>query len=306
MILAAGLSPAWQQTLVFEKLNSGEVNRASKSFWRASGKVLNVGVALERLQVPTRILSTGGGWALGGMETDLNSVGVEHRWVVTERGTRVCTTVIDLHSGQITELVENSGEITEAELELFRDAFLEEAVAAKLVVVSGSLPARTPSTYYRKLLQDLDRPMILDFRGEELLQTLPLRPFLVKPNRFELGQTLGRDLSQLPDLREGLRQLTALGAIWGVISDGPNSTWICHGEQVWRVEPPGITAVNPIGSGDCLAAGIAAATYRGAEPVEAVRFGIAAAVENATQLLACQIDPPSVERWVDQITLQLV
>ncbi len=49
MILAAGLSPAWQQIVVLDALSVGEVNRAREVHWCASGKVLNVGLALHCL-----------------------------------------------------------------------------------------------------------------------------------------------------------------------------------------------------------------------------------------------------------------
>jgi hypothetical protein len=49
VILAAGLSPAWQQIVVLESLSVSEVNRARAVHWCASGKVLNVGLALHRL-----------------------------------------------------------------------------------------------------------------------------------------------------------------------------------------------------------------------------------------------------------------
>ena len=49
MIVAAGLTPAWQQILQFDALRLGEVNRASQAHWCSSGKVFNVGIALAHL-----------------------------------------------------------------------------------------------------------------------------------------------------------------------------------------------------------------------------------------------------------------
>ena len=61
MILAAGLSPAWQQIVLLEALHLGEVNRASEVHWCASGKVLNVGLALHHLGAKSLTLSPLGG-----------------------------------------------------------------------------------------------------------------------------------------------------------------------------------------------------------------------------------------------------
>ena len=41
---------------------------------------------------------------------------------------------------------------------------------------------------------------LLDARGPELQATLPLKPWVVKPNRSELAKTAGRELSTDDDL----------------------------------------------------------------------------------------------------------
>jgi tagatose 6-phosphate kinase len=47
VIVAAGLTPAWQYVLVFGELRMGEVNRARESRWFASGKAVNVALAVR-------------------------------------------------------------------------------------------------------------------------------------------------------------------------------------------------------------------------------------------------------------------
>ena len=56
--------------------------------------------------------------------------------------------------------------------------------------------------------------------------------------------------------------------------------------------------VNPIGCGDCLAAGFVWGMARGDSLLDAVRLGIAAASENVTQLLPARLSPPNVEKWL--------
>ena len=61
MILAAGLSPAWQHILVFDNLHVGEVNRASEVYWCPAGKVTNVAIAAHHLESPCKVLTCVGG-----------------------------------------------------------------------------------------------------------------------------------------------------------------------------------------------------------------------------------------------------
>ncbi len=48
-ILSAGLTPAWQQIMIFSGFHYGEVNRACEVHWLAQGKVLNAGIAAHHL-----------------------------------------------------------------------------------------------------------------------------------------------------------------------------------------------------------------------------------------------------------------
>ena len=301
MILAAGLTPAWQQILVFDHLVPGDVNRAREAHWCPSGKVLNVGVALRHLGAKSMTLSAGGGWSWSAMHAELDALNVPHRWIPISHASRVCTTVIDSSGHVTTELVENSAAFTADELAAFQHAYLEEAEAAEIVVLSGSLPSGTPRTYYRDLIVRTASRVILDIRGLELLEALATQPFLVKPNRAELAHTLKRELKDDSDLQAAMHDLNTRGARWVVISDGPRAVWVSSAGQIWKIEPPLISVVNPIGSGDSLAAGLAVALDSGADVLDAVRYGIAAAADNATQLLPCRLDPQRIELLRTQI-----
>ena len=286
MILSAGLTPAWQQILVFDRVRWGEVNRAREVAWCSSGKVLNVGVAVHHLGGPNLSLAPLGGVPLGEIDREFAALGVPRRWVETAVATRVCTTVLDRAAGRITELVENGRPLNDGELRAFRAAYAEEAARAEVVVLTGSLPAGAPASLYRDLAACTPCPLVLDFRGEGLLSVLDLKPYVVKPNREELGQTFGRSLDDDAGLLAAMRELNRLGAQWVVVTQGSRPVWISSTAEVYRLAPPPIDdVVNPIGCGDCLAAGIAWATRHGDTVVDAVRLGIGAAADNIGQLL---------------------
>jgi tagatose 6-phosphate kinase len=72
---------------------------------------------------------------------------------------------------------------------------------------------------------------------------------------------------------------------------------VTSAREVYRLQPPPIReVVNPIASGDALAATIAWATRAGRPLPEAVRLGLAAAAQNVRQLLPCRLDPDQLER----------
>ena len=302
MIVAAGLSPAWQQILRFERLRQGEVNRALEAIWCGSGKVLNVGLALKHLGAEPMVIAPLGGPAYEPIEVEFAGLGVPRRWIRTRRATRVCTTLLDEASHTTTELVEPATMLEDDELTALRAEFVRAAKAAEAIVFSGSLPTGTPSTLVRDLLGQTSAPVVLDIRGPELLAALEVRPFVVKPNRAELAVTLGRPLDDDEALRDAMRELNDRGARWVVVSDGPRPVWMSGEATVQRFDLPRVEkVVNPIGCGDCMAGGIATAIAEGATMSDAAKLGIAAAIDNLATLQPARLDYQRVVQSATQL-----
>lgn len=298
MVVAAGLSPAWQAIMRFAALRPGEVNRATDVWRGASGKVVNVAVALHSLSCPHRAVTVLGGAAGRMVADDCARAGVTLSAVPTATETRTCTTLLDVARRQTTELVENAGALGSDELAAFVAAHGAAVTDAGAVVLSGSLPAGAPATVYRDLLAATRCPAVVDARGAELLEALPLRPLVVKPNREELARTVGRELAGEPATWEAIAALVDRGARWVVVTDSARPVLVAGPDGGrWRIAPPALDRIeNPIGSGDCLAAGCAAALVAGREPLSAVVHGIACAAANCGTLLAGRLDPAEVAR----------
>lgn len=306
MILAAGLTPAWQQILSFDHFVPGEVNRATHAAWCASGKVLNVGIALSHLGANVQTLSVIGGRTGDAIRAEFAEKKVPTRWIESQTPTRTCTTILDAKSHQTTELVENSAPIAVEDLLRFREAFREEAERAEWVVLSGSLPVGLPETFYWELMQDVSGKVILDARGAELSAALEQKPFLVKPNRSELAKTIGRELLNETDTRIAMRELHRQGAEWVVVTHGPDAVLASHEAEVYRLTPPKAQVVNPIACGDSFAAGLAWGFSEGLGPTECLRLGVAAAMDNLTQLLPARLDPARVRKIAATVRLEVL
>lgn len=307
MILSAGLTPAWQQILEFDSFRPGEVNRARQAVWCASGKVFNAGIAAHHLGGPCLTLATVGGPPRAQIEREFDALGLSYRWVVTESATRVCTTILDRQGGSVTELVENGRPLSADELDAFCQAYAEEAARAKVAVIIGSIPAGTPASFYRRLVEKTPCAAVLDFRGEGLMSVLDLEPLVVKPNREELARTVSQEgvLASDDELVKAMRTLNDRGVRWVVITQGGGPVWITSAREVYRLHPPPIDQiVNPIACGDAMAATIAWATREGLAMVEAVRLGIAAASENLRTLLPCRLDREKIRRLAEQVGVE--
>ncbi|MCA9043180.1 MAG: bifunctional hydroxymethylpyrimidine kinase/phosphomethylpyrimidine kinase [Planctomycetaceae bacterium] len=298
MILVAGLSPAWQQIIQFSRLNLGEVNRADSVHWCASGKVLNVGIALRHLipksesELLPHVLSAGGGWSGQSIQQELSQHSLSFDWIDDPTPTRVCTTVLDAEQNLTTELVENSAALAASTIQQFVERFQRLAAQAEFVVLAGSLPAGLPDSFYAELLQHVSVPVLLDFRGPALHQCLPHRPFVVKPNREELASTVGYAIENDDALTRAMQEVADAGAQHVVVSDGPQRLFaLSPGGMQSFVPPQAAKVVNPIGCGDCLAAGIALGLTLSKSIEESIQIGLQAAKDNVEQLLPARCHP---------------
>lgn len=294
MILNAGLSPAWQQILAFDRFETGEVNRAKESHWCASGKVLNVGRALKCLGIDSMTISTAGGSIGRQMREEFQRDGIPAEWIETDAETRVCTTILDRASSTTTELVAETPAIAAGALSAFRDAFPRHAANAEMIVLSGSFPAGVSDDLCRELLAAAKLPAVLDIRGPQLLNALETGPLLAKPNREELAATLGVPSIADDDLPDAMRTLNARGAEWVVVTHGAGDVWMTSSSETHRLPTPRCEVVNPIGCGDCFTAGVVYGFQQRLPAVDAVRFGIAAATCNVRTLLPARLELPDV------------
>ncbi|MBK8480929.1 MAG: hexose kinase [Proteobacteria bacterium] len=304
MILTVGLTPAWQRVMRFSTLQLGEVNRTAEVVTCAAGKSVNAARALGQLAAPHHALSYAGGATGVAFQHDLTARRIAHTLVPTTAATRTCTTVLDGVTGSVTELVEEAAPVSGQELEAFCSAYRALVPQASVVVFSGSLPRGCSPELYRELLLEVgSRPTVVDAHGPALLAALAQRPSFVKPNRQELGRTLGRDLAEDTALRRAMHELNQRGARWVVVSDGPRPVWISGKSGSYRCAIPPVPLLNTIGCGDSLAAGLALGLHRGLRSLEAVRLGVAAAVANASTLLPAELDATRVDALVDTLRL---
>ena len=304
MIFAAGLSPAWQQIMQFDSFQLGEVNRAQSVNWCASGKVLNVTMAASQLGAKTSLLSTAGGPAGDAIRNQFEKLEIHADWLEVTQPTRVCTTILDA-TGATTELVENTGPVDESILEDFLDRFRIHSQVADVTVLTGSIPGNATDDYYVRLIHNIPGKFILDFRGPGLLHCLPFSPFLIKPNREELAMTLGGEITSEDEVLSAMKHMNSQGAEWVVVSDGPHSLMATNrDDEAFRFTPPKVDVVNPIGCGDCLAAGIACSIGEGEGVVDAIRFGMGVAAQNAMDVLPARVDQHVSRELADQVIVE--
>ncbi len=284
MILVVGLSPAWQRTLVFDEFIPGKVNRAKHVSETASGKGVNVARVASILGAEVRLLTIAGGTRGQLLKARLRRQGLSARVVPVKSETRICQTL--LTPDATTELVEEAGPLSVAEVKNVARAFAAEVVKAELVVLTGTVPSGCGDIFYARLVDEARRHgvrVLIDAQKAQLLKALPRQPFLVKINRDELAAATHVNCDRPLGVLRASGKLSRSGPPWVVISDGVRNVFVSegHGTRALILKPPHVKTRNSIGSGDAMMAGLAVGLLEGKSMIESVQLGIACGAANA-------------------------
>jgi tagatose 6-phosphate kinase len=307
MILCLGTTPVLQRTMVFPRLHVDGVNRAIEVSEHASGKSINVARVLHTLGEEAMAVGFLGGDSGEFIREDLTASHIAHDFISVTPKTRMCITVMDRSNHSATELVQESSEVEKPAWGKLRQRVAELMPPAKVLVLSGSLPPGAPQDFYAHCVNRATESAVMtivDAAGEPLRRALASKPLIVKPNRSELAKTLDTPIESDPAFREAIKQLIDSGPAWAVVTEGKAGAIVSDGEEFWRVRSPKVDAINPIGSGDALAAGLASAISRGQHLPEACKLAVACGAANALTPLAGVVRPDDVSELIKRVEIE--
>jgi tagatose 6-phosphate kinase len=282
MHICLGTTPTVQQTMIFDRVVEDEVNRATEVRRSSAGKPINVARVLHTLGEPVTLCVPLGGDTGRFILANIAAEGIDHDCIESPNPTRTCVTIIDRHSGNVTELVEEHAPVTPKippQLLAKLRAYLPQS---RSLILSGTLASGAGDDFYAECCRAVQGkvPIILDAKGESLLRALPLHPLVVKPNRSELSATIGIQIKDDSSLRRAVMELVSRGAQWVVMTNGKEGAVASDGKAFWRIPAIPVKAISPIGSGDSFSAGLATDVVAGREVPEACLLAAACAAAN--------------------------
>ena len=280
MIYTVTLNPAIDYVMRADSINFGATNRSGSEELHLGGKGINVSAVLVELDEESTALGFVGGFTGEYLENGLKSLGIKTDFVHISGGnTRIN---VKIKSEKETEINAKGPSVTESELSSLMDK-LGGVKSGDTVILAGSVPSSLPSDIYEKILERLDGcgvRFVVDAEGALLLKSLKYRPFLIKPNLFELSQIAGRELKSDTDVENAARELQKMGAVNVLVSLGEGGAiLIDENGKTHRASAPKIVPVDTVGSGDSMVAGFLSGVKNGYE--YALKLGVAAGTATA-------------------------
>lgn len=300
MIVTLTPNPSIDRTIAVDHLHVGEVNRAHSVLIDPGGKGVNVSRALAANGVATSAIIP-----LGGPDGDLHSslldaAGLAHVAVGIGGNTRTNVAIVDPH-GRTTKVNEPGPELSDVEVAALRAAIPSDA---EWVVLCGSLPRGTDPSLFTDVVSGHGGRVVVDTSGAPLAAAVAASPYLVKPNREELEELVGRSLSTLGDVRVACDELVAGGIRVVVASLGADGALLTTAEGSWLAKAPVVNPLSTVGAGDCLLAGVLSALAEDLPPADVLARGVAWG-SAAVSLPGSQVPGPSDIALVGVIALEI-
>lgn len=268
MILTVTPNPALDLTWHVDGLRVGETHRADAGAARAGGKGLNVARVAHAQGAAVRALTTSGGRAGEEFAEELRASGVPHGLVPVAAATRRSIAIVDEQRGDTTIVNERGANPTDAEWAALFEAVVDALPAARVLVISGSLPPAAPEALLPMLIavgRDAGVPVIVDTSGPALLRAADAGATVLKPNAEELVEATG-----IPDPIEGALSLIARGVELVLLSLGADGMLAVTASGIVRARLAEPLAGNPTGAGDAGVAACAVLYAEGERDPEAV------------------------------------
>ena len=259
MIYTITFNPAVDYVVYTDELQVGKVNRSKSEEIYFGGKGINVSMVLNELGIKSKAMGFVAGFTGAAIEKGLTDAGIETDFVHLNKGFTRINVKIKSHAE--TELNGQGPEIPTEKLDELFDR-LDGIKDGDGVILAGSIPSYLPSDIYERILERLkDRNIraVVDATDDLLVNVLKYRPFLIKPNNFELGDIFGVTINTNEEIVKYAGKLKDMGAVNVLVSMAGDGAILL--DEFGKTHVCGVCkgqVKNSVGAGDSMVAGFLA------------------------------------------------
>ena len=287
MIYTITFNPALDYITQVENFKTGEINRTKTETILPGGKGLNVSIVLKNLEIENTALGFVASFTGEELIRKLETQGVKTDFVKVKDGiTRINVKISSVNDNDVEETALNGmgPQITKENIEELMNK-IQNMTVDDFVILSGSIPKNIDNNIYEKICKILNEKgitFIVDSTQELLINVLKYRPFLIKPNKEELEETVKRNLHTIEDIITSAKTLQEMGAQNVLVSLGNDGAILLtkEGKTFFSDAPKG-QVVNTVGAGDSMVAGFLAGYYKTKDYEYALKMGVSAGSASA-------------------------
>lgn len=280
MIVTVTLNPALDKTVTLPGFAVNTVNRVQSVRLDPGGKGINVSKAVLALGGKTLAISVLGGANGGFIKSAMDALGLPNRMILTEGPTRTNLKIVDPVLGTNTDINEPGSPLSKEVLDKVWQTINESVQPDDTVVFAGKNPpgmADELLALWIRKLKSMDVRVCVDTVGEPMILALAEGPDIIKPNKDELSELIGRELHTDDEIVAAARELIADGVGLAAVSMGSSGAIFVTKDQCIRGYSPKVSVGSTVGAGDSMMAALAHYTDAGCSLEETARRAIATA-----------------------------
>jgi 1-phosphofructokinase len=262
---------------------AGDINRAEQEMIYPGGKGINVALVLGNLHIPAKALGFVAGFTGREIERLSRINGVDCDFISLDEG---CSRInMKISAGDETAVNGMGPHIPQDKIQALLDQ-IDHIQDGDILVLAGSIPSDIPDNIYEQILKRFEGrniKTVVDATGDLLKNVIKYKPFLIKPNNFELGELFSAVLHSDEEITVCAKQLQAMGARNVLVSlGGDGALLIGEDGKTCRMASPHGQLVNSVGAGDSMVAGfLAGYETSGGDLQEALKMGVSAGSASA-------------------------
>lgn len=282
MVYTVTFNPALDYVMNLSELSADDINRTESEELYYGGKGINVSAILSQLEIPNVALGFTAGFTGKKLKEMLDRDGIKNDFIELEEGfTRIN---VKLKYGKELDINAKGPEITEERLtELFSS--LGRLKEGDWLVLAGSVPPSLPDDLYSTILRELYGKgirVVVDTTGNQLLNVLKYKPFLIKPNHHELAEIFNEEMDSAEKITVFAEKLREMGAVNVLVSRGKDGAVLVDGDGgVHIADAVKGRLINSVGCGDSMVAGFVAGYIKSGDYEEALKLSVASASATA-------------------------
>jgi 1-phosphofructokinase len=291
MIITITLNPSLDYTIFLKsELNPGSIHRTETYQLCAGGKGLNVSMILNQLQVPSVALTFLGGSVGKKIIEDVSQhslIQCVPTWIKDESRINV-----KIRSSKETDINLKGPFITLNEQDQLLNK-LNTITSDDWILVCGSLSRNLDFNFLNQIAQRVHHAkakLVLDGIDLKLEDLVLLKPELIKPNLDELHALYPSEDITLDNYRSYASHLYKMTKTQVVVSLGSKGAYYCGQSGKYQVIQPEIQAINTVGAGDSMVAGMISVLSHNGSIEEALCLGAAAGAATAGSVGLSSLD----------------
>ena len=282
MIYTVTFNPSLDYIVGVNDFRLGATNRTSYEQMLAGGKGINVSYVLKNLGFESTAFGFLAGFVGEEIRRKVAADGIHADFLTLSEG--VSRINVKLKNIDGTEINGMGPDIAADQVSALREK-INQLKAGDILVLAGSIPQSMPDTIYMDIMADLQDKGVeiaVDATRDLLMNVLPYRPFLIKPNNHELGEIFGRSLTDYDDIVGCAMHLQEEGARNVLVSMGADGAiLVTENGQVFSSPAPKADdlsqeLVDVNGAGDAMVAGFLAGYLERHSMVDGFAKGLAA------------------------------